>query len=132
MLLSVLLLRLSYVRPDPVSSAPADDTFRRYSAALERDFRSSHRVTDYAAALGYSPRTLTRATLTATGTTAKQYLDARILLEAKRLLVHTDATAADISRTLGCFTEPTDFAKFFRKRDGRTPLEFRAVARGQG
>ncbi len=115
MLLSVLLLRLSYVRPDPVSSAPADDTFRRYSAALERDFRSSHRVADYAAALGYSPRTLTRATLTATGTTAKQYLDARILLEAKRLLVHTDATAADISRTLG-FTEPTDFAKFFRKR----------------
>ncbi|MGX9882978.1 helix-turn-helix domain-containing protein [Streptomyces sp. NPDC002276] len=91
MLLSVLLLRLSHVRPDPVSSAPADDTFRRYSAALE---------------------------------------DARVLLEAKRLLVHTDATAADISRTLG-FAEPTDFAKFFRKRDGRTPLEFRAMARGQ-
>ena len=130
MLLSILLLRLSHVRPDPVSSAPADDTFRRYSAALERDFRTSHQVADYAAALGYSPRTLTRATLTATGTTAKQYLDARILLEAKRLLVHTDATAADVSRTLG-FGEPTDFAKFFRKREGRTPLEFRAVARGQ-
>jgi len=130
MLLSVLLLRLSHVRPDPVSSAPAEDTFRRYSAALERDFRTSHHVSEYATALGYSPRTLTRATLAATGTTAKQYLDARVLLEAKRLLVHTDATAADISRTLG-FAEPTDFAKFFRRRDGRTPLEFRAVARGQ-
>ena len=130
MLLSVLLLRLSHVRPDPVSSAPAEDTFRRYSAALERDFRTSHHVSEYATALGYSPRTLTRATLAATGTTAKQYLDARVLLEAKRLLVHTDATAADISRTLG-FAEPTDFAKFFRRRDGRTPLEFRAAARGQ-
>ncbi|MFJ9245851.1 helix-turn-helix domain-containing protein [Streptomyces sp. NPDC101776] len=130
MLLAVLLLRLSHVRPDPVSSAPADDTFRRSSAALERDFRTSHHVGDYAVALGYSPRALTRATLTATGTTAKRYLDARILLEAKRLLVHTAATAEDVSRTLG-FGEPSDFAKFFRKRDGRTPLEFRAVARGQ-
>ncbi|MEV0742500.1 helix-turn-helix domain-containing protein [Streptomyces sp. NPDC050549] len=130
MLLCVLLLRLSHVRPDPVSSAPADDTFRRYGAALERDFRTSHHVTGYAAALGYSPRTPTRATLAATGTTAKQYLDARVLLEAKRLLVHTDATAADIPGTLG-FAEPTDFANFFRKRDGRTPLEFRAVAHGQ-
>ncbi|WP_307818492.1 AraC family transcriptional regulator [Streptomyces sp. MBT62] len=113
-----------------MSTTPADDTFRRYTAALERDFRTSHHVSDYAAALGYSPRTLTRATLAATGTTAKQYLDARVLLEAKRLLVHTDATAADISRALG-FAEPTDFAKFFRKRERRTPLEFRAAARGQ-
>nr|WSY49140.1 hypothetical protein OG999_02570 [Streptomyces sp. NBC_00886] len=72
MLLSVLLLRLSHVRPDPVSSAPADDTFRHYGAALERDLRASHHVADHAAALGYSPRTLTRAILAATGTTAKQ------------------------------------------------------------
>ncbi|MFF1808283.1 helix-turn-helix domain-containing protein [Streptomyces sp. NPDC058251] len=131
LLLSVLLLRLAHARPDPVSSAPADDTFRRYSAALERDFRTSRRVADYAAALGYSARTLTRATLAATGSTAKQYRDALVLLEAKRLLVHTDATAAEVSRTLG-FREPSDFAKFFRTRDGRTPLEFRALARGQG
>jgi AraC-like DNA-binding protein len=131
LLLSVLLLRLVHARPDPVSSAPADDTYRRYSAALERDFRTSQCVADYAAALGYSPRTLTRATLAATGATAKQYLDARILLEAKRLLVHTDVTAAEVSRTLG-FRAPGDFAKFFRTRDGRTPLEFRAEARGHG
>ncbi|WP_234477751.1 helix-turn-helix domain-containing protein [Streptomyces sp. MBT65] len=51
-------------------------------------------------------------------------------MEAERLLVHTDTTTADVSRALG-FAEPTDFAQFFRKRDGRTPLEFRAVERGQ-
>lgn len=97
---------------------------------IERDFAGSHRVNDFAAALGYSVRSLSRATKAATGSSAKQYLDARILLEARRLLVHTDATSAEISRRLG-FHDPSDFTKFFRKRDGGTPLRFRGVARGR-
>ena len=63
------------------------------------------------------------------GAKAKAHLDARIVLEAKRLLVHTDATSADVARLLG-FRNPGDFNKFFRKHDGRTPLAFRAEARG--
>ncbi|MFG2832450.1 helix-turn-helix transcriptional regulator [Streptomyces sp. NPDC048434] len=94
------------------------------------DFADSHHVSNYAAALGYSVRTLTRAAQAATGSTSRQYLDARILLEARRLLVHTDATSAEISRRLG-FPDPSDFTKFFRKRDGGTPLRFREVARGR-
>ncbi|WP_328760465.1 helix-turn-helix transcriptional regulator [Streptomyces sp. NBC_00271] len=129
-LLSVLLLRLTHACPGPASPGSGGDVFRRFRAAVERDFADSHHVNDYAAALGYSVRTLSRAARAATGSTAKQYLDARILLEARRLLVHTDATSAEISRRLG-FPDPSDFTKFFRKRDGATPLRFRAVARGR-
>ncbi|WP_377273647.1 helix-turn-helix domain-containing protein [Peterkaempfera sp. SMS 1(5)a] len=129
MLLAVLLLRLAHAGPAPAAAAPHDGPFERFRAAVERDFMRSHRVADYAAALGYSPRTLTRATAAATGSTAKRYLDARILLEAKRLLVHSDSSAADIARRLG-FQEPGDFAKFFRKRQGCPALAFRAAARG--
>ncbi|MGW7365948.1 AraC family transcriptional regulator [Streptomyces sp. NPDC054841] len=129
-LLSVLLLRLTHACPAPASPpGSVNDAFHRFRAAVERDFADSHHVNDYAAALGYSVRTLTRATQEATGSTAKQYLDARILLEARRLLVHTDATSAEISRRLG-FRDPSDFTKFFRKRDGETPLQFREVGRG--
>ncbi|GAA0464475.1 AraC family transcriptional regulator [Streptomyces olivaceiscleroticus] len=129
LLLTVLLLRLAHARPEAPAAHRPGGTFAHYHAAVERDFADTHRVSDYADALGYNTRTLTRATLAATGLTAKQYLDARILLEAKRLLVHTDASGAEISRRLG-FREPGDFSKFFRKRDGRTPQRFRAVARG--
>lgn len=130
MLLSVLLVRLANAGPPPTTEIPPDGPFDRFRTAVEHDFASTHRVADYAAALGYSTRTLTRATLAATGTTAKAYLDARIVLEAKRLLVHTDASATDVARHLG-FPGPGDFTKFFRKHDGRTPLTFRAEARGQ-
>ncbi|MEU9556288.1 helix-turn-helix domain-containing protein [Streptomyces fumanus] len=129
-LLSVLLLRLTHAAPAAAVAATGQDgPFERYRAAVERDFTRTHRVADYAAALGYSTRTLTRATLAATGSTAKAYLDARIVLEAKRLLVHTDLGAADVARHLG-FADPGDFGKFFRRHDGRTPLRFRAEARG--
>ncbi|MGW1894947.1 helix-turn-helix domain-containing protein [Streptomyces sp. NPDC002004] len=130
-LLTVLLLRLAHACPAaPEPAGSAGDVFRSFRAAVERDFADSHQVGDYAAALGYSVRTLTRATRAATGSTAKRYLDARILLEARRLLVHTDATSAEISRELG-FPDPSDFTKFFRKRDGATPLRFRETARGR-
>lgn len=129
MLLAVLLLRLAHAGPEPSTAISPNGPFARFRAAVERDFTRTHRVADYAAALGYSTRTLTRAALAAAGTTAKAYLDARIILEAKRLLVHSDAASADIARHLG-FGTPGDFSKFFRKHDGRTPLAFRAEARG--
>ncbi|WP_309141860.1 helix-turn-helix domain-containing protein [Streptomyces griseicoloratus] len=128
-LLSVLLLRLAHAAPTTAPAVEKGGPFDRFRAAVERDFARTHRVADYAAALGYSTRTLTRAALAATGSTAKAYLDARIVLEAKRLLVHTDLGAADVARRLG-FGDPGDFGKFFRRHDGRTPLQFRAAARG--
>ncbi|MDT0470127.1 helix-turn-helix domain-containing protein [Streptomyces gibsoniae] len=128
-LLAVLLLRLSGVRRPAMPTTAGRDAFHRFQAAVERDFTRSHRVADYATDLGYSVRTLTRACVEATGQTAKQYLDARVLLEAKRLLVHTDASSMTIGAQLG-FPEATDFTKFFRRRDGRTPVQFRTQARG--
>ncbi|MGH1553412.1 hypothetical protein ACRAWF_20005 [Streptomyces sp. L7] len=94
-----------------MSSAPADDTFRRYSAALERDFRTGHHVSEYAAALlGWTARAPSPARdLAATGTTAgRSTSDARVLLEAERLpRPHRRDGAADISRTSASPNRPT-------------------------
>jgi len=83
-----------------------------------------HTVAAYARSLGYSPRTLERACLSATRRTAKEHISARVVLEAKRLLAYTDLSAASIGRRLG-FTEPTNFVKFFRRETGVTPGAFR-------
>lgn len=100
--------------------------FRR---AVESDLTQIHDVTAYARRLGYSPRTITRACQIATGRTAKGVLTERLVLEAKRLLVHTAAPASTISGRLG-FSEPTNFTKFFARHTGQTPSAFRREHRG--
>ncbi|MET9292925.1 AraC family transcriptional regulator [Streptomyces sp. NPDC003077] len=109
----------------------AGETFLRFRDAVERGFAHSRQVADYARALGYSPRTLSRATASATGVSAKEFIDRRVVLEAKRLLAHGDQSAARIADRLG-FADAANFGKFFRQRTGVTPLAFRGEVRGAG
>lgn len=115
--------------------AAVDESGRRRSSAyltfrdaIEADLGGSHDVSVYAARLGYSPRTLDRACRQATGQTAKAVLADRLLLEAKRLLVHTDLPASSIAGELG-FSEATNFGKFFARLAGQSPGRFRAGQR---
>ncbi|MEV5350817.1 helix-turn-helix domain-containing protein [Streptomyces achromogenes] len=128
-LLAVLLVRLARAYGSETGGPAANETFRRFHAAVERDFTVTRRVEDYAAALGYSRRTLTRATQTATGMPAKRYIDERVVLEAKRELAHGRLTITALATRLG-FTDASDFTAFFRQRTGTTPTAFRATARG--
>ncbi|MEW2218545.1 helix-turn-helix transcriptional regulator [Streptomyces sp. NPDC006990] len=128
-LLAVLLRRLvSTPGAHGTEAAQPPDAFRRFRAAVEADFARTRRVADYARALGYSPRTLSRATRAAVGLGAKEFVDRRVVLEAKRLLAHTDRSAARIGTALG-FADATNFAKFFHQRTGATPGAFRASVR---
>lgn len=128
-LLAALLLRIARLpHPGEWDPAAGGEVFRAFRGELERAFATRRRAAQYAAYLGYSPRTLTRACLAATGRTAKDLIDDRVALEAKRLLVHTDLPVASIGRMLG-FTEPTNFGKFFERTVGATPGTFRATQR---
>ncbi|WP_327059348.1 AraC family transcriptional regulator [Kitasatospora sp. YST-16] len=64
----------------------------------------------------------------ATGHGAKTFIDERLVLEAKRLLLHSSSTAAAIGDRLGS-PSTTVFTRFFRHRTGETPAAFRARAR---
>ncbi|MFG3259585.1 helix-turn-helix domain-containing protein [Streptomyces sp. NPDC048172] len=134
-LLAALLLRITGLTPGPEDGGPPDtrpgETFVRFRAAVERDFARTRQVADYARALGYSPRTLSRATRAAAGVGAKEFVDRRVLLEAQRLLAHSDEPAATVASRLG-FADATNFSKFFHHRAGQTPGTFRAEVRGEG
>ena len=127
-LLAVLTIRLSHTGTTQSPAGQANETFRRFQYAVERGFARTRRVEDYAAQLGYSPRTLARAAFAATGMGAKEFIDRRITLEAKRLLAHSDHTAAKIAHDLG-FNDATNFSKYFHQRTGQTPIAFRTNAR---
>lgn len=108
---------------------PVEFSSRRHAdLPVEAGLATSHDVTSYADRLGYSARTLSRACLVATGQTAKEVLVDRLLLEAKRLLVHTELSAAAIATELG-FSEATNFGKFFARHAGTSPARFRVGVR---
>ncbi|WP_254647513.1 helix-turn-helix transcriptional regulator [Streptomyces sp. GbtcB6] len=124
-LLAALLLRIARLpASDGCAQAVTEEPYRLFRHELERSFAVLRQAHEYAARLGYSLKTLNRACQRATGHTAKQLVDDRVVLEAKRLLAHTDLPVAAVSDRLG-FTEPTNFSKFFIRTTGLTPGAFR-------
>lgn len=125
--LTAFLLRLAHLADSSAEAAPShhDTTFTRFRDAVEREFATNHSVSAYADALGYSRRTLVRAVRAATGETPKGFIDKRVVLEAKRLLAHTDLPTGRVGAAVG-FPDSANFSKFFHLHTGTTPVAFRA------
>lgn len=124
-LLAALVLRLAHsASPVGTPAAVHSQVFLEFRDAVESSYATVRRVEDYGRLLRYSPRTLSRATINATGLGAKEYLDQRVILEAKRQLAHSGQSAAQIGIKLG-FSSASNFSKFFHQRTGLTPLTFR-------
>ncbi|MEX1657088.1 helix-turn-helix domain-containing protein [Streptomyces pseudovenezuelae] len=123
-LLSALIARL---RPPRAEETSAHPVFRLFRSGVEAHFREHHDAGHYARALGYAPRTLSRAVQQATGRTAKAYIVDRLVLEAKRLLAHDRLTAAGCAEALG-FPDASNFSVFFLKATGMRPGAWQAGA----
>ncbi|MFE6281983.1 helix-turn-helix domain-containing protein [Streptomyces sp. NPDC057877] len=128
--LSAFLLRLAYLAASSAEGARqrSDTTFTLFRDAVERGFATNHSVSAYADALGYSRRTLVRAVRAATGDTPKAFIDKRVVLEAKRLLAHTDLPIGRVGAAVG-FPDAANFSKFFHQHTDATPAAFRAELR---
>jgi AraC-like DNA-binding protein len=130
--LMVLLLRIvALPRPDIPAGwhTPSDDLYQRFRALVERHYAETRQVDDYATLLGYSARTLNRACRAATSHSAKEVIDRRVILEARRLLAHSDLPAAAIAHRLG-FAQATNFGKYFTHHVGASPGDFRLNGTG--
>jgi AraC family transcriptional regulator, transcriptional activator of pobA len=118
------ILQAGGAEPLPGRSAAAQKLVARYSALLERDFRSNMAVADFAAALGVTPTHLSRACRTTCGRSAHMLLEDRLLFEARRLLTETRLPIKDVASHLG-YTSAGYFTRAFQKSAGMTPSAFR-------
>jgi AraC-like DNA-binding protein len=96
----------------------------QFTELVEQHHKSLRKVGDYVDVMNKCPKLLSRSLQAIIGKTPKQYIDDRILLEAKRLLVYSDDSIKEITFSLG-FDEPTNFSKFFREQTGLSPTEFK-------
>ncbi|CCK26184.1 AraC-family transcriptional regulator [Streptomyces davaonensis JCM 4913] len=128
--LSAFLLRLAHLAAASHDTArrEAGSAFTQFRDAVERGFATNHSVSAYADQLGCSRRTLVRAVRAATGETPKSFIDKRVILEAKRLLAHTDLPVGRVGVAVG-FPDAANFSKFFQQHTEVTPAAFRAELR---
>lgn len=91
---------------------------------IEKNYRKEHGLAFYAAQLKSSAKNVSANTQKYLGKPAKEILQERILLEAQRLLVFSNLTAAEICYELG-FEDPNYFSRFMKQSTGLTALEYR-------
>lgn len=91
---------------------------------IEANFTESKAVAFYADKLAVTPNYLNILTKSTLGVTAKELIDARIVLEAKRLLKGSDRTVKDIAFNLG-FYNISAFSSYLQGRTGLYPSKFR-------
>ena len=125
-LLSVWLGRQSDVhQPDLTEQSAATRLSAAYASMVERYYRSSRTVAEYAAELGVTPTHLSRVCNQLLGRPASDILAERRDYEARRLLRETRIPVKDVASVLG-FGSPAYFTRVFAKRSGMTPSAFRA------
>lgn len=95
-----------------------------FEELVDSAFHKQHSITWYADQLACTTRTLARVVRQARGLSPKEFVDARTVLEAKRLLAHRDEKIAVLAEELG-FLETTHFGRFFLRVAGETPAAFR-------
>lgn len=114
--------------PVPPAAQKSQRLLQRFQSRIEAKFRTWSTVAVYARDLGLSAGHLTDTVRELRGVTAGELIRARILLEARRLLFHSELSISEIAYHLG-FDDPSYFAKTFRKATGRAPADFRAAFR---
>jgi AraC family transcriptional activator of pobA len=83
---------------------------------------------DYANKLNITPNYLNAVCKEVTGKSAGQLIKERIVLEAKRLINHTQLTISEIAHKLG-FDDKSHFGKYFKNFAGQSPDSFRKSAK---
>jgi len=125
-LIAVTVARLaaSRARTGTITLQPADATVAQLRMLVDEYFRREHQLGFYAEKLGMTVDRLNDHVKRATGVTAGHLIRQRLLTEAKRQLVFTTQPIQDIAEELA-FSDPSHFARFFRKQTGTTPHDFR-------
>ncbi len=125
--LRIFLIKVSRIAaPDSVAdlSKRSHLLARRFKSVLEKNFTTINETAEYARILKVTERALNEATREALGSTAAQLIRERAMLEAKRLLLHSDISIAEIAERLS-FEDPAYFSRCFKKHTTRSPIEFR-------
>ncbi|HXB05481.1 MAG TPA: helix-turn-helix domain-containing protein, partial [Puia sp.] len=98
--------------------------FNSFYAKVDKQFKTMKQVAEYASELAVTPSYLTDVVKKVTGYTASYHIQQRMVQEAKRLALYSDANMKMVAYSLG-FDDLSHFSKFFKNAAGENFSEFK-------
>lgn len=109
---------------------PDTDLMQNFRQLVKIHFRQEKQLQFYADNLNTSTKRLTEASNNIYGQSPKKIITEQIILEAKRLLLHSALNIKEIAFELK-FEEPSNFIRFFTNATEMTPKEYRDTSKGK-
>ena len=106
------------------ANTSADALSKEFMRLVKDNFRSERQLQFYADKLCITPRYLSRVVKECTGSSAADWIERYVVLEARALLKSTSMTIQQISDELN-FPSQTFFGKYFKRRVGMSPKLYR-------
>ncbi len=119
---------LSQTSSSEKSKSPQAELTRKFRILIEKNFIQMHKPNEYAEILCVSPGHLNDVVYDNLGISASALIQERLILEIKRMLLHSDESVNEIAQILN-FEDPSYFTRFFKKQTGLSPKEFRESSR---
>ena len=104
----------------------ADLLTKQFLELVKENFRKERQLKFYADELCITPRYLSRVVKECSGSSAADWIERYVVLEARALLKSTNMNIQQISDSLN-FPSQTFFGKYFKRRVGMSPKEYRRV-----
>lgn len=106
------------------SGSRSNRLFNEFKDMVEEQYQEKKKVKEYAEMLHVTPKHLSEIVKKESGQTALEHIHRFILREAKNQLTHTNKSAKKIAYNLG-YNTPSQFGRFFKRKTGRSPIQFR-------
>ncbi len=126
-LLDLILLSCHQAYPEAYRSVKPGKghiLVKNFFKLIEENYQNNLKVNDYAEMLAVTPNHLTQMTRQIAGKTSIDLILDKLVAEVKRLLLHTNLTVSEIAELMH-FPDQSYFTKFFKKRAGVTPVQYR-------
>ncbi|MBT30061.1 MAG: AraC family transcriptional regulator [Thalassobius sp.] len=123
-LLKVFLLQLIQLKEQHFTMQDINEKrVYEFMLLLESNYLEERTTEFYADNLGISAKRLNQILKEKLNKTGVQLIHDRLVLEAKRQIIHSENTIKEISFNLG-FKDRSYFSRFFKQHSGQTPQEF--------
>ncbi|MBR5877889.1 MAG: AraC family transcriptional regulator [Alistipes sp.] len=109
---------------DSSGYSSAESITKEFLKLVKVNFRSERQLQFYSDKLCITPRYLSRVVKESTGSSAADWIERYVVLEARALLKSTNMTIQQISDDLN-FPSQTFFGKYFKRRVGVSPKCYR-------